>query len=197
MTDPLRVSGLTVWYWSQMATWSTLLKRDAMALEYRARIALARPDDPKAMASLAHLKAQQGGRPEALALLERSLAVDPDNAGVWYNHGYLLQESQRHEEAIASFDRALALNPKLDLALYGKALSLIKAGRLAEAIPPLRRNTELQPLSPFGFYQLAHVYHRLERPDDVAKIIRRVQGFEPQVARQLERETGVVVGLPT
>lgn len=180
-----------------MSTWSTLLKRDEMALDYRERIAAARPHDARALASLAHLKAQRGGRPEALVLLERSLAIDPADAGVWYNHGYMLQESQRHDEAIASFDRALAINPKLDLALYGKALSLIKTSRLQEAIAPLRKNIELQPLSPFGFYQLAHVYHRLERRDDVAKIIRRVQGFEPQVARQLERETGVVVGLPT
>jgi hypothetical protein len=51
-------------------------------------------------------------------------------------------------------------------------------------------------MSPYGFYQLAHVYHRLERPDDVERTIRRLQGFEPQVARQLERETGVTVERP-
>lgn len=189
-------SGLSVWYWRQMATWSTLLKRDAMALEYWERIAAARPQDATVLASLAHRKAQLGGRPDAILLLERSVSIDPGNAGVWYNLGYLLQESQRHDEALVAFERALALNPKLDLALYGKALSLIKTGRLEEAIAPLRKNTELQPLSPFGFYQLAHVYHRLERPSDVAKTIRRVAGFEPQVARQLERETGVSVGVP-
>jgi tetratricopeptide (TPR) repeat protein len=194
MTTEAPASALNVWFWRQMATWSGLLKRDEMALEYWERIAAVRPRDPKVLASLAHHKAQRGGRPEAIALLERALAIDPSAAGAWYNHGFLLQESQRHDEAIASFDRAVAINDKLDQAHYGKALSLIKTGRLEDAIAPLRRNTELQPLSPFGFYQLAHVYHRLERPEQVAKVIRRVQGFEPQVARQIERETGVVVG---
>jgi hypothetical protein len=52
-------------------------------------------------------------------------------------------------------------------------------------------------MSPFGFYQLAHVYHRLQQPERVARTIKRLSGFEPQVARQLERETGVVVDVQT
>jgi len=184
-------SAVNVWFWRQMATWSTLLKRDAMALEYWERIAAARPDDPRVLASLAHRKAEQGGRIEAIALLERSVSGDPEQAGAWYNLGYLLQESQRHDEALSAFERALAINPKLDLAHYGKGLSLVKTGRLEESIAPLKRTCELQPMSPFGYYQLAHVYHRLERPEQVARIIQRLSGFEPQVARQLERETGV------
>jgi hypothetical protein len=47
-------------------------------------------------------------------------------------------------------------------------------------------------MSPYGFYQFAHVYHRLERTDQVARLVLRLSGFEPQVARQLERETGVI-----
>ena len=31
----MSASAANVWFWRQMATWSTLLKRDAMALEYR------------------------------------------------------------------------------------------------------------------------------------------------------------------
>jgi tetratricopeptide (TPR) repeat protein len=190
-------SAVNVWFWKQMATWATLLKRDEIALEYWQRIAAARPDDARVLSALAHKTAQRGGRPQAIEMLQRAVAVDPKQSGAWYNLGYLLQESQRHDEALVAFDRALALNEKLDLAYYGKALSLIKTGRLQEAIPPLKKNIELQPMSPFGFYQLAHVYHRLERPDQVEKQIRRLSGFEPQVARQLELETGVVIGVRT
>jgi tetratricopeptide (TPR) repeat protein len=189
----MSASGVELWFWKQMATWSTLLKRDAMALEYWERIAAARPDDPKALASVAHLKAQRGGRPQAIELLRRAVALDPSQSGAWYNLGYLQQEEQRHDDAIASFERALAIDDKLDLAHYGKALSLIKSGRVEEAIAPLERNIALQPMSPYGFYQLAHVHHRLGQPRKVEKLIRRLAGFEPQVARQLQRETGVVV----
>lgn len=189
----MSASAVELWFWKQMATWSTLLKRDAMALEYFERIAAARPSDAKALASVAHLKAQRGGRPEAIELLRRAVALDASQAGAWYNLGYLLQESQRHDEAIEAFERALAIDDKLDLAHYGRALSLIKTGRLEEAIAPLERNIELQPMSPYGYYQLAHVHHRLGQPKRVARLIRRVAGFEPQVAKQLQRETGVTV----
>jgi len=197
MSAAAPVSGFTLWFWRQMATWSRLLKRDEMAVEYWERIVAARPRDALALGALAHLKAVVGRRPEAVELLRCALAIEPSNPGTWYNLGYLQQEEQRHDEAIASFDRAIALNEKLDMAYYGKALSLIKTGRLQEAVAPLKKNTELQPMSPFGFYQLAHVYHRLQQPDRVALTIRRLSGFEPQVARQLERETGVVVGVQT
>jgi tetratricopeptide (TPR) repeat protein len=190
-------SALEVWFWRQMATWSTLLKRDAMALEYWEKIVAARPDDATVLGSLAHRLAQAGRRPEAIATLRRAVGVDPALASAWYNLGYLQQESQQHDEAIASFDRALAVNAKLDLAHYGRALSLIKSGRLEEAIAPLRRNIELQPMSPFGYYQLAHVQHRLQRPEKVRDLIERLAAFEPQVAKQLEQETGVVIGVRT
>lgn len=197
MTEAVKVSGLTLWYWRQMATWSKLLKRDEMAVDYWERITAARPNDATSLGALAHLKAAVGKRPEAVALLRSALVLDAAQAGTWYNLGYLQQEEQRHEEAIESFDRAIALNGKLDLAFYGKALSLIKIGRLEEAIGPLKKNIELQPMSPFGFYQLAHVYHRLQQPERVARTIKRLSGFEPQVARQLERETGVFVDVQT
>jgi tetratricopeptide (TPR) repeat protein len=96
---------------------------------------------------------------------------------------------------MAAFDRAIALDAKLDRAHYGKAISLIKLGRLEESIPVLQRNIELQPMSPFGFYQLVHVHHRLGEAGRVEEIIRHLAGFEPQVARQLERETGISAGL--
>jgi tetratricopeptide (TPR) repeat protein len=110
---------------------------------------------------------------------------------VWFNLGFLQQDTGDHFSAIANFDRALALDEKLDRAWYGKALSLIKTGRVEEAVPLLKRNTELQPMSPFGWYQLAHAYHRLGQSERAAKVIRKLSEFEPQVARQLERETGL------
>jgi tetratricopeptide (TPR) repeat protein len=188
-------SAVSILYWRQMAIWCELLKQDAMALEYWQRIRDARPRDAAVIAKIAFMKAGAGGRPEAIALLNESLRIDPDAADNWFNLGYLQQEEQRHDEALASFARALRLNAKLDRAWYGTALSLIKLGRLEDAIAPLKQNVKLQPMSPFGWYQLAHLQNRLGRKDDVAVSIKRLSQFEPQVARQLERETGVSAGL--
>jgi predicted Zn-dependent protease len=71
---------------------------------------------------------------------------------------------------------------------------LIRQGRLEDALAALQRNTQLQPMSPFGWYQLARVHVDLKQPNEALKVIRHLKGFEPKVAAQLERETGLKVG---
>jgi hypothetical protein len=46
-------------------------------------------------------------------------------------------------------------------------------------------------MSPYGWYQLARVHVDRQEPDEAAKIIRHLRKFEPKVAAQLERETGL------
>ena len=58
----------------------------------------------------------------------------------------------------------------------------------------LKRNTQLQPMSPFGWYQMARVHMDLKQPEAARAVIRHFKGFEPKVAAQLERETGLKVG---
>ena len=47
-------------------------------------------------------------------------------------------------------------------------------------------------MSPYGWYQLARVRFDRQEPDEARKIIRHLKSFEPKVAAQLERETGLV-----
>jgi hypothetical protein len=68
---------------------------------------------------------------------------------------------------------------------------LIRLQRYDEAVVALKRNTELQPMSPYGWYQLARVQMDRHDPDETRKIIRHLKTFEPKVAAQLERETGL------
>lgn len=189
------MSALKVWYLRQMATWSTFFRQQGMALEYWERIQAIRPNDPSVLATVAGLHASAGRRDLAVRLLRQSIDIDATQAYIHFNLGFLLQQDDLHDEALAAFDRALAIDPKLDRALYGKGLSLIKLGRVEDALEPLRANTRLQPLSPYGFYQLAHAFNRLDRRDEARKVILQLSGFEPQVARQLQRETGIDAGL--
>ena len=79
----------------------------------------------------------------------------------------------------------------MDRAWYGLALLLIRERRFDEAVVALKKNTELQPMSPFGWYQLARVHVDRQDPDEAVKVIRHLKRFEPKVAAQLERETGL------
>lgn len=151
------------------------------------------PHDPYTLASRAHLHAQAGRRDAAIADAQTLVAHHPArSAADWFNLAFLLESADRLEDAERAFRQAVALDPKLDRAWYGLGLALIRLHRFDEAVDALKRNTELQPMSPYGWYQLARVHVDRRDPDEARRIIRHLKGFEPKVAAQLERETGLV-----
>lgn len=150
------------------------------------------PGDAYALASRAHQHAQAGRLQEAVADARQLVALHPRrSAADWFNLAYMLEQAGELAEAEAAFRQALELDPKLDRAWYGLGLALIRQQRYDEAVAALKRNTELQPMSPYGWYQLARVHMDRHEPDETRKIIRHLKGFEPKVAAQLERETGL------
>jgi tetratricopeptide (TPR) repeat protein len=151
------------------------------------------PGDPYALASKAHLQAQLGDRAGGLRTMEQLLAAHPDVGSHWFNYGFLLEEEGHYERAEAAFRRATELSPQLDRAWYGLGLVLIRLQRLDEAVTALKKNTQLQPMSPYGWYQLARVHVDRHEPEEAQRIIRHLQRFEPKVAAQLARETGLPV----
>jgi tetratricopeptide (TPR) repeat protein len=179
------------WYWNQAAAWCVLFRRRDVALEYYERMLAQDPRDVVALASVGYQQAQLGRKSEALATFDRLVAIAPADAEAHFNRGFLLQERNDHARAIAAFRSALANNADHDRALYGLALSLIATGHPEDAIAPLKRNTALQPMSPYGWYQLARVQHELGRSGETQAILDHLATFEPDVARQLERETGL------
>jgi tetratricopeptide (TPR) repeat protein len=180
----------------------TLTKLRAMGLLVFGRAAAAEtvydemltrwPGDAYALASRAHLRAKRGARAEAIADAQALVAAHPQrSAADWFNLAFLLEEAGRLDEAEVAFRRAVAIDPKLDRAWYGLGLVLIRLQRFEEAVPALKRNTELQPMSPYGWYQLARVHMDRRQPDEARKIIAHLKGFDPKIAAQLERETGL------
>lgn len=151
------------------------------------------PDDAYALASRSHLYAQDGKTEQALRDSQRLVDIDRQSARGWFNHGFLLESCGRFDEALEAFRQATTLSPELDRAWYGMGLVLIRLQRLDEAVAALKRNTELQPMSPYGWYQLARVHVDRAEPDEAVKIIRHLKGFEPKVAAQLVRETGLLL----
>jgi tetratricopeptide (TPR) repeat protein len=189
----LNGTGLAYRGWKAVAmSWLVVGRADKAAAVFD-RMLAQWPHDGYALSSRAHLNAQRGRRDLAVADLQRLVAAQPEaRAAYWFNLAYLLEELGRYAEAEPAFRRALAIDPKLDRAWYGMALVLIRLRRPDEAVDALKKNTELQPMSPYGWYQLARVQFDRHEPDEALKIIRHLKGFEPKVAAQLERETGLV-----
>lgn len=185
------MDSLRRWGLLQLAGWLRVLGANAAALRWLETARREFPADPRVLAAVAFAYAQEGRKREALALFDRVSELSPGEAETEFNRGFLRQELNDHEAAIEAFERTLDLRPKHDRALYGLALSLIALGRLDEAVAPLERNTKLQPMSPYGWYQLARVQFDRGHPDKAQAIIDELAKFEPKVAAQLARETGI------
>jgi len=184
--DALRRIGLTT-----VAGWARVFGAHGFAQRLLETVRDEYPHDVQALAALGFLYAQQERRREALALFDRAAELAPGNAEYPFNRGYLLQALNDHEAAIAAFHRVLEINPDHDRALYGLALSLISLRRLDEAVPVLERNTKLQPMSPYGWYELGRVQFDRGKVDKAEAIVRHLNTFEPKVAAQLARDTGL------
>ena len=179
--------------WRWRAVVALVFGRREAALDLFEQMLLEFPGDAYAMASRAHLQSQLGDRAAALRSSAELVARHAEVGAYWFNHGFLLEEAGDYVGAEAAFRRATELSPQLDRAWYGLGLVLIRMGRLDEAVAALKRNTQLQPMSPYGWYQLARVHVDRHEPDEARRIIRHLQGFEPTVAAQLVRETGLSV----
>jgi tetratricopeptide (TPR) repeat protein len=161
---------------------------DAMLAEF--------PGDSYALASKAHLQVQRGDRRDALDSLGQLVELHPSNGAHFFNYGFVLEELGEYGQAEKALRRATELSPQLDRAWYGLGLVLIRLQRFDEAVAALKQNTKLQPMSPYGWYQLARVHVDRHEPEEAARIIRHLKGFEPKVAAQLERETGLRTAQP-
>jgi len=189
---PLNADRLAYWRLKLIALGLLVAARREAALDVFSTMLARWPGDAYVLASRAHLYAQLGRKAQALADAQTLTSTHPQrSAADWFNLAYLLDEAGRHVEAEPAFRQALALDPKLDRGWYGLGLLLIRLQRFEEAVVALKRNTELQPMSPYGWYQLARVHFDRQQPDEARKIIRHLKEFEPKVAAQLERETGL------
>jgi tetratricopeptide (TPR) repeat protein len=181
----------TPWLLKWQAIGWILIGRRESALACFDRMLALEPKNRYALASRAHMRAQLDDRFGAMqdyAVLTRESGA---NAADFFNHGFLLEADGQLAAAEASFRRAVELDDSLDRAWFGLGLVLMRQSRLDEAIAALKRNTQLQPMSPHAWCELARIHEKRQEPEEVAKIIAHLQGFEPKVAAQLARETGI------
>lgn len=155
--------------------------------EYAAAYRL-RPNNAKAACSLAIIAARRKQFDVADKWFVEALRLMPDDAGMHFNHGYVLEQAGRPADAVAAFGEAVRLNPALDLAWYGLGMAQARQGEHAEAAAAFAKAAELQPMNGEAFYQWAMACHHANQPDQVTVIAKRLAGFEPKRAMKLIKD---------
>jgi tetratricopeptide (TPR) repeat protein len=115
------------------------------ALDEALSAVAAQPASSAAHARAGAVLAAMGRSPEALAHLDRALALDPRMPEALNNRGAVLRSLDRLDEALACFEGALALAPEYGDARYNLAGTLVKRARYVEALPHYERLLEFRP----------------------------------------------------
>ena len=155
------------------------------------------PNDVLALNSLGFEDLNNRRFQQALNYFERALAQTPNIANAHFNVGFVCDELGRSQEAEVAFRAAIDIDSKIDRAWYGLGLVLVRQRKFEDSLLAFKRNTELQAMSPYAWYQMARVHMELNQPEKALEVMRHLKSFEPKVAAQLERETGLKLDQPT
>lgn len=149
------------------------------------------PGDANAMHFLGMLLHQRGQRPEALALLQQSVAIDPTVAA-WHNNlGNALLEAGRGQDAADAYERSFDLDPgNLDV-LNNLGCMLMRLKRFEEAEISLRTALERDPDHADAHFNLASLLSRVGRLPEAFTHFARSLELKPEDMRS-RRLLGIV-----
>jgi tetratricopeptide (TPR) repeat protein len=138
---------------------------------------------------------------DAVEMLERSIALDPDHAYAYNALGiaYLEQVPKQPElygKAVAAFHDALRFAPNWAYPMHNMALAYSEQGRFADAQGAYQAAMRLAPKYSYLPYNLGLLYQRMNRFDDAERMYRlalqdaednRESGLVPPVSPWKER----------
>jgi predicted TPR repeat methyltransferase len=125
--------------------------------------------DADATHFLGMLRFEEGAAAEGLDLVQRSLALAPENSHAWNNLGNMLMHLGRWQEAEPAYRRATAGAP-IAPAWYNLSMIHMRRREFVEALACLREATRLSRGFLDALQMLAGVYYRLDRPEEARDV---------------------------
>ena len=138
------------------------------------------PNHPDALHYAGVLAHQQGRSDEAVALIERSLALAPDRADCYSNLGIIFQSTGRLEAAIDAYQRAIAIDPGHANAHSNLGVLLRATGKPLEAEAAYRTAIQLNPEHIDAYTNLGILLNGLKRTKEAAACYCKVITLRPK-----------------
>lgn len=158
-----------------------------IALDELKQVIAADPAFPEAYNLRGLIYMRLNDQRQAEESFRRAAALDPRDANVQHNYGWLLCQQARYAEAQKAFDVALA-NPMYAgraKTLLTQGLCQARAGRAAEAERSLARAYELDAANPVTGYNLAQLLYQRGDFERARFYIRRLNNSELANAESL------------
>jgi tetratricopeptide (TPR) repeat protein len=103
------------------------------------------PNHPEVLRMSAGLQSLRGDFNGALAIMERAIALRPNDAAYWSTFGSALIDAARFDEAIDALRHACELDTQYTTAWYNLGIAYIRSMRVDEAAVALRRAVSQAP----------------------------------------------------
>jgi protein O-mannosyl-transferase len=158
---------------------------------YRATIK-GNPESWMAHNNLAGVLIARGAVDEAVAHVEKALALKPDYAEARNNLGLTLTSRGRIDEALAQYRKALELQPDYAEAHNNLGFLLAGHGQVDEAIAHYRRALEVDPALAGAHYNLAEALTARRQTDEALAHLRMALALRPEYA-EVHNSLGVVL----
>lgn len=146
---------------------------------YRSVLAVA-PDWPDAVHYSGVLAHQEGRSQQAVALIERSLELEPDRADWYSNLGIVLRDRLELDKAIAACRHAIALDPNHANAHNNLGVLLRAQGRLVEAEAAYRAAIRVRPDHSDAYTNLGILLNGQRRTHEAAVCFCKAITFGPK-----------------
>jgi Flp pilus assembly protein TadD/SAM-dependent methyltransferase len=140
------------------------------------------PKHPFAWKVLGTALKQIGKLNESLVATQKSVQLNPQDAGAHNNLGVMLQELGRLDEAEISYRQAITLKPDYAKAHNNLGVTLHELGRLDEAVASYRKVIELKPDYAEAHNNLGVTLHELGRLDEAEISCRQAIVLKPDYA---------------
>ena len=151
----------------------------AAAAEIYESILEADPDHAGAL-HFSGVLAHQQGRDDAVALIARSVELEPDRADWHSNLGIVLQDGLRLEEATAAYEQAIALDPEHANAHSNLGVVLRAQGRVDDAEAAYRTAIRIDPDHADAHHNLGVLLNGLGRRREAALCFSKVVTLRPR-----------------
>lgn len=174
----------------EAVAFAIMLQKDGQLVDagevYR-RVLAAEPDHARALHYAGVLAHQQGRSDEAIALIEKSLAIEaadlasgPDRADRYNNLGIVLQSAGQLERAVEAYRHAIAIDPRHANAHSNLGVLLRATGQPAEAEAAYRLAIEIAPDHVDAYTNLGILLNALGRTDEAAACYCKVITLRPK-----------------
>jgi len=184
---------LAAWYHQQLDVGAWIEDRErnrGEGIDLARRALQTAGDDPGVLAAAAHVLGHFGEDINAaLALVDRSLALNPSFARGWYWSGILRYMAGQPDLALEHFDNFLRLSPRDRWPAHqaGIGAALFFSRRFEEAAAMLLRSLQELPNFTHTYRFLAACYAHMGRLEEAREMIKRLRALTPVVVPDFSR----------